>query len=159
MPADRATISLRHLRRIVVEAKQAFPTECCGLLLGHMQNQQVHIVRPLAMHNASAEPELGFEFDAREQLLAYRGADAEGLEILGHYHSHPNGRVGPSPTDLELARARLDRGFWLIVAVKAGEFVDASLWRLAGHPGNFEQIKLVTVSGPGNDSRDHSVPF
>ncbi len=96
------------------------------------------------MRNAGAKPELGFEFDAREQLRAYREAETAGLEIVGHYHSHPNARAGPSPTDLQIARERYDRGLWLIIAIAQGKFIDASLWQLRGEPGEFVRVQLDT---------------
>ena len=128
------------LAAIVKAAEGAFPAECCGLLLGKRAPHGWNVLQVRPMRNAGEEPERGFAFEAREQLRAYREADAAGLEVLGNYHSHPNARRGPSPTDLQLARERMDRGLWLILAVAEGAFVDASLWQLRGDPGEFQRI-------------------
>jgi proteasome lid subunit RPN8/RPN11 len=41
--------------------------------------------------------------DAREQLQALEQIDAEGLELLAIFHSHPRGPAVPSVTDIEEA--------------------------------------------------------
>ncbi len=144
MKTDRATLSSEQLSAVVREAETAFPQECCGLLFGQRTEEGWQIARAYAMCNASAKPELGFEFDAREQLRAYREAEAADWEIVGHYHSHPNARAGPSPTDLQIARERYDRALWLILAIAQGRFIDASLWQLRGEPGEFQRVELDT---------------
>lgn len=142
MNTDSALLSAEHLTAVIQEAEAAYPAECCGLLLGMRGEAGWHIATPRALRNASANPNHGFEFDPREQLRVYREADNFGEEIVGHYHSHPNARQGPSPTDLKLARDRGDRGLWLILAVSEGKFVDASLWQLCGEPGEFCRVRL-----------------
>ena len=144
MKTDRATLSSEQRVALIREAEAAFPQECCGLLFGQRTEEGWQIVRAYTMRNAGAKPELGFEFDAREQLRAYREAETAGLEIVGHYHSHPNARAGPSPTDLQIARERYDRGLWLIIAIAQGKFIDASLWQLRGEPGEFVRVQLDT---------------
>ncbi len=140
MRPERAKLKAEHLALFAQEAEAAFPAECCGLLLGERTPQAWNILKVCALHNAGADPERGFAFEAREQLRAQREADAAGLEILGNYHSHPNGRRGPSPTDLQLARERMDRSLWLILTVAGGKFVEASLWQLRGEPGEFQRL-------------------
>ena len=142
MMLERALIANEQLAAIVKEAEAAFPQECCGLLFGQRTPQGWHILHARPLRNADAKPEKGFEFEAREQLQAQREADAAGLEILGNYHSHPNDRRGPSPTDLQIARERWDRGLWLILALAEAKFVEASLWQLRGEPGEFQRLAL-----------------
>lgn len=140
MALERVIISPDHLQALVQEAEEAFPRESCGLLFGKKTEASWLLLQLRPMRNISPQPEAGFEFDNREQLSAMREADAAGYEILGHYHSHPNGRRGPSPTDLQLARTRLDNGLWLIVAVAAKKWIDTSAWQLRGEPGEFVRI-------------------
>jgi len=146
MKTEQAELTAEHLAAMKQAAEAAYPAECCGLLLGTPSATGWRILAVPALRNASATPEFGFEFDAREQLRAYRAADAAGLEVLGNYHSHPNARRGPSPTDLQFARARFDRGLWFILAVAAGQCVEASLWQLQGEPGEFRRIAYAIVS-------------
>lgn len=146
MALDRVIISSSHLQDLAQEAEAAFPRECCGLLFGKKDEASWRFQQLRPMRNVSLQPERGFEFDVREQLHAMREADAAGYEILGHYHSHPNARRGPSPTDLQLARTRLDNGLWVIVAVAAGQWLDTSVWQLRGAPGEFVRIPFVENS-------------
>lgn len=149
MKREIAVIAADTLAALVKQAEAAFPQECCGLLLGTRTAGGWHLARVQAMRNASRTPEQGFEFDAVEQLRAYRTAEAAGWEILGHYHSHPNGRRAPSPTDLRLATERSDRGLWMILAVAHGRFLDASLWQLSGEAAAFQRVVMETKTSSG----------
>ena len=140
-----ASITKKDLLHIIAQAEQAYPEECCGLLLGNNDDKEFQVTGALVLKNVSAEPEKGFEFDPREQLAAYRSAQAVDVEVIGHYHSHPNARCGPSPTDLKIARERFDNGLWLILAIDKGKFIDASLWQLQGQPGQFIRVELLTI--------------
>jgi proteasome lid subunit RPN8/RPN11 len=153
MTFEFATLSAAQLATLIKEAETAFPAECCGLLLGKQTQPGWYIERVRVIRNASAKPELGFEFESSEQLRVYREADEAGLEILGNYHSHPNDRRGPSPTDLQLARERSDRSLWLILAVANGKFTEASLWQLQDEPGEFQRINFLTEKNAATELR------
>ena len=146
MIVDRVSLFAEQLDQLVAAAERAFPEECCGLLFGNKPGSAWQILAIRPMRNASKRPRAGFEFDAGEQLRAYRDADAAGLELLGHYHSHPNARAGPSPTDLQLAQTRMDHDLWLILAVESGKCSDFSVWQLHEEPGVFERVELCLLN-------------
>lgn len=108
--------------QIAFEARAIFPRECCGLLEGarlegNIVVDTVHPTRNVAQENDR------FEIDPAEQFALIRAARERKHEILGCYHSHPNGREGPSPRD---AQNGSDDGFvWLIAALtkKSGPVV------------------------------------
>jgi proteasome lid subunit RPN8/RPN11 len=106
------------LQRLLREAEQALPHECCGLLLG--QGTRIDEVRPTA--NVHPTPTTHFEIEPQALVDAHRAARRGGLPILGYYHSHPNGRGEPSATDR--ANTAGDRRVWAIVA--GG---DVTFWR------------------------------
>jgi proteasome lid subunit RPN8/RPN11 len=58
----------------------------------------------------------GFEIDPVKPCCApHRNVRAQGRHVIGHYHSHPNGRAEPSrPRDA--ARAVENGQIWLIIA-------------------------------------------
>lgn len=116
------------------EAALAHPRECCGLLLG--QGGRIGLAQPAA--NVHAEPERHFEIDPVALIAAHKAERAGGLTVLGYYHSHPNGRVDPSPHDR--AAASGDGRVWAIVA--AGE---VRLWR--DSPAGFEALPLRLADG------------
>lgn len=98
------------LATLLKEATKAHPRECCGLLLG----QGARIDRALPAANVHAEPERHFEIDPAALIAAHRAAREGGPQVLGYYHSHPNGRAEPSSEDIAMAE-RAGR-FWAIIA-------------------------------------------
>ena len=72
--------------------------ECCGLLAGR-DGVITHI---FPATNALASPK-AYEIAPRELFQLFRMLRAEGLEHLGHYHSHLFSENFPSPTDIEQA--------------------------------------------------------
>ena len=98
---------------LIKEAAKAHPVECCGLLLG--RGGTVEIAVPAA--NVHPDPARHFEIDPAALITAHRAARAGGLQVLGYYHSHPNGRAEPSATDA--AQASGDGRIWAIVAASA----------------------------------------
>jgi desampylase len=95
---------------LLEEARLAHPRECCGLLLG--KGHRLALARPAA--NVHPDPERHFEIDPKALIAAHRAMRAGGLEILGYYHSHPNGHAEPSATDRDTASG--DGRIWAIVA-------------------------------------------
>ncbi len=99
---------------MLAHLEACLPNEGCGLLAG--QAGIVHEVIPIP--NAAASP-VRFRMDPREQLRALDAIDEKGWELLGIFHSHPAGPVGPSVTDVaEAAYSAVyvicsrDRGSW-----------------------------------------------
>ena len=99
--------------QILSEAEVALPRECCGLIEGARGGTAVQATGLHSARNLSPEPDR-FEIDPADHFAALRAARTKGREIVGCYHSHPNGRAEPSPRDREGAA---ERGFiWLIAA-------------------------------------------
>jgi len=109
---------MQTMRRHV--AAQA-PLEACGLLAG----KQNSVETVLRVRNAEQSP-VRFRMDAQEQYNAFMWMEANDLDLLGIFHSHPSGPETVSPTDI--AEAAYDvvnviwshtkqnwkvRGFWI----------------------------------------------
>lgn len=92
------------------EATKAHPRECCGLLLG--QGARIERVVPAA--NVHPDPERHFEIDPAALIAAHRAARSGGAQVLGYYHSHPNGRAEPSAEDIAMAEQA--GRIWAIIA-------------------------------------------
>ena len=117
MTASRLFIPPKTLAQIEREARSAFPRECCGLLEGTRADDALHVLKIHPAQNLSTESDR-FEIDPRDQIRLMRELRGTGREVVGCYHSHPNGREEPSPRDLQSAA---EPGFvWLIAAVDAG---------------------------------------
>ncbi len=91
------------LRAIEDHARDAYPEECCGFLLGTPgEPKKVLEVRP-AKNVVETNRQRRYVIDPREILAAERDASRAGREILGFYHSHPNHPAAPSDFDLSHA--------------------------------------------------------
>ena len=104
------------------EAKAAFPRECCGLIEGLRARDRIEAV---VLHPAPNLSEAAdrFEIDPAVQFAALRAARASGREIVGCYHSHPNGAAEPSERDRAGAG---EEGFvWVIAGAGLRAFVYA----------------------------------
>lgn len=124
-------ISSALLDQLLAEAEAAHPNECCGILLGN--SERIDAILPAA--NIHPEPATHFEIDPQTLVDAHRASRAGGPQVLGYYHSHPNGRPEPSATDAAMAAG--DGMVWAIVA--AGR---VAFWR-SGDAG-FEELPYVT---------------
>ena len=103
--------------QIAEEARAAFPRECCGLIEGTREGEDVRVAALHPTANFSAAPD-GFEIDPSAHIRLLRTLRGTGREIVGCYHSHPNGR--PEPSERDRASGG-DQGFvWLIAALHDG---------------------------------------
>ena len=116
------------------EAALAHPAECCGLLLG--QGGRIEVAVPAA--NVHSDPLQHFEIDPKVLIDRHKQAREGGPQVLGYYHSHPNGRAEPSAEDIVMAE-RAGR-IWAIIA--AG---DVLFWR--DGPTGFEPLSSRVVDG------------
>jgi proteasome lid subunit RPN8/RPN11 len=96
--------------QILAEAAKAAPEECCGLLLGRPGT----IEAAAPARNIATDRTRSFEIDPAVLLRTHREARGDGRQVIGHYHSHPNGRAEPSKRDA--ARAVENGQLWLIIA-------------------------------------------
>lgn len=115
-------------------AAMAHPYEACGLLLG--RGERVDTAVPTA--NVAPDPARHFEIDPAVLLTAHKAARGGGDQVLGYFHSHPNGLTRPSATDA--ASAAHDGRIWAIVA-NGG----ITVWRDA--PSGFEPLFYTVEAG------------
>jgi proteasome lid subunit RPN8/RPN11 len=125
------------LRGVFAHARDSFPHECCGYLVGPRGGQSV--TAAVRCTNVDPHPATGYGIDGRELLDFARTFEAH-MPARVLYHSHPNGRAYFSPRDRELAGGYpvqhlvvgLDEHEVVEVALFAavdGDFVE--VWRLA----------------------------
>lgn len=106
---------------LLAAARAAFPQEACGILLGERRAGREHITAMHAARNVHSAPQTHFEIDPQALIDAHRAARAPGAtQVIGYYHSHPNGHPEPSPTDR--AQSARDGTIWAIVAGDTVQF-------------------------------------
>lgn len=123
------------LDRIVAHAVEDLPNECCGLLIGTAET-----IEDASRARNTKRSRTRFEVEPADHFAAIRRARAAGMQVIGAYHSHPNGPSGPSETD----RARLtDPAMFHIIVSLAHGTRTVRAFRLT--QGNFTPLELVPV--------------
>lgn len=130
------------LAAVRAAAEAAYPHECCGLLIGRREGEDVAVTRIAPSANLAAEPARRFEIDPQLWLDLVHALEASGEEVVGCYHSHPDHPAEPSPRDL--ADAWGEGAVWLIVAVEAGRAAAQGAFRFREAGGaRFETLVIV----------------
>jgi proteasome lid subunit RPN8/RPN11 len=141
---------------IAAHAEQTYPDECVGLLIGLIDGDQKQVRSAYAVPNrwegqvTLAETDNPtsqrdrFYLDPRDYLRADRAARAEGLDILGCYHSHPDWPAEPSERDRAGAEGiGGGTGFsFMIQSVRSGQASDLQSWLLVDDGSRFEAEPL-----------------
>jgi proteasome lid subunit RPN8/RPN11 len=123
--ARRVVVRAAAVETIRRHAREAYPFECCGALVG--REAVIEEAWPLA--NVTAEgPRRRFLVSAEDYRRAEARARERGWDLVGFYHSHPDHPAQPSQYDLDHAWPVFA---YLIVSVPNGEPADLTSWRLA----------------------------
>jgi proteasome lid subunit RPN8/RPN11 len=109
-----------------------YPDETCGLLVGRTTRGRTEVLRATRARNLNRERARDrYDLDPADFLAADLQARAEGLEIVGVWHSHPDHPAQPSETD----RAAAWEGWsYVIVEVTSRGVAALRSWRLEGQP-------------------------
>jgi len=126
---------------IRAHAREEYPHECCGALIGTEENgrRTVHYVLRLANERVD-ERERRYFISPQQVLMAERKARADGMLLLGYYHSHPDHPALPSEYDRSHAFPWYT---YLIVSVRKGEPAEAQAWLLCEDRSQFDEQPIV----------------
>lgn len=116
----------------------SYPYEGCGLLLGRAADGHnvVVAVRPMAnVWPVEEEKPERFRIDANAWRDTELDAMAEGLDVVGVFHSHPDHPPVASPRDL--AWASWPGYSYLITEVAGGQPTHSRSWQLAEDRSGF----------------------
>lgn len=111
--------------RLLAMAAASPGREICGLLFGTAAS----IDDAMLCDNIADDPSTTFEIDPRALITAHRAMRDGGPRLIGHFHSHPNGRAEPSNRDADAAAS--DGMLWLIIAsdtLHLWRAVDGGAW-------------------------------
>lgn len=114
------TLTANQAAHLVRLAEAAYPREACALLVGLEAEARWLVSEIVEGANVSTAPEQEFEFDPAVQIGLLRRLRESGSKerLIGHFHSHPNGRAEPSTKDAAMAND--PSLLWLISAVTEG---------------------------------------
>jgi len=110
-------------------AIQAYPGECCGILLGQEdEGGQRTVSIAVPSRNAyQGDQSDRFLIDPLDQIAADRRARGESLDVLGFFHSHPDHGLYFSETDLKNSWPWYSN---IVLSVRKGEFSEAGAFRV-----------------------------
>lgn len=89
----------------------------------------------LAVTNQAQSP-VRYVMEPREQLRAFEWIDAQGLDLVGIFHSHPTGPETVSPTDIAEAAYPV---VYIILAPVRGTWHTRGFWI---EDGKFDEVTL-----------------
>lgn len=134
-------------QRIEAEGVAAFPNECCGILIGRelmdgSPRRVVDRVEPGKNVFEADERYHRFSIDPLIQLKAEKAAEAEGRQVLGFYHSHPDHPARPSEYDRQHAWPFYS---YVIVSILAKRPEDMTSWVLNDQTEQFDRQEIVEI--------------
>jgi proteasome lid subunit RPN8/RPN11 len=138
----------RHADEMRRQAEAEYPHECCGLLLGRMDEggakRVVELLPVLNAREAEARHNRSL-ITPEEYLRGERHARARRLDVIGNYHSHPDHPAVPSEFDREHAWPVWS---YVIISVRQGAAADLRSWELEADRSRFNEEELTQRSEP-----------
>jgi proteasome lid subunit RPN8/RPN11 len=109
---------------MVAHAQATFPDECCGVMVGKIDGDQKQVTTAIALENAyKGKQEDRYEIRPEDLLAADKNARAQGLDLIGIFHSHPDCNAYFSKTDLENSCPWYS---FVVLSIKGGKFDHAN---------------------------------
>ena len=127
---------------IVEHAKETYPNECCGILIGNSMTEKKVFYVQMATNLNKERAFDRYVMDPTEIYLADKEARSQSLELMGFYHSHPDHPDRPSEYDREMGQAGYS---YIIVSVNKGTDVSVKSWSFKkdDEPFKEEAIRLT----------------
>jgi len=111
---------------MVSHARTTYPNECCGAMLGVVDDGVKTVSEALPLENAFAGAQATrYELRPEDLLAADRAARARNMDLIGIYHSHPDCDAYFSETDLKNSCPWYS---FVVLSVRKGEFHHANSW-------------------------------
>lgn len=113
-------------RQMVEHARATYPNECCGAMIGRVDDGQklVRVALPLANAYEGAQ-QARYELRPEDLLHADREARGRNMDLVGIYHSHPDCGAYFSETDLKNSCPWYS---FVVLSIQKGEFDHANSW-------------------------------
>lgn len=141
-------ISETLLEEIKRHAEAEYPHECCGLLIGRIEDEgRTRVVSETYPVKNSWE-----ESPQHDRMLiapndyarAERKAGRRGLGVVGDYHSHPDHPAIPSQFDLE--HSPWPTMSYIVVSVEKGRATALRSWEIAEDHSKFNEEEILKGS-------------
>ena len=116
--------------------EQTYPHECCGVLLGRIDDDGVkHVLAVVQCENQRSDSlHNRYSIDPRQLVRIQREAREHDQDIVGFYHSHPDHPARWSPTDL--TEAHWTGCSYVITSVMNALATETNSFNLIGDDGS-----------------------
>jgi [CysO sulfur-carrier protein]-S-L-cysteine hydrolase len=94
-------------------AKKSLPLECCALLLGKKNTEnlgEISVNDVISVKNNDSSP-ISFSVDPDDLLKGYHISESRNLHVVGIFHSHP---AEPFPSSIDKSYMKINPVVWLI---------------------------------------------
>jgi proteasome lid subunit RPN8/RPN11 len=147
-------VNKKQIEQIYLHARNTYPEECCGLLLGRIEAGDKCVTQVCETENSwdakliddlpitSGDKRDRFTIDPKVMLHIQKEARDRNLIIVGVYHSHPDHSAIPSEHDRAIAWQQYS---YLIVSLQQGHIADLRSWTL-DETHQFQAEEIVTTS-------------
>jgi proteasome lid subunit RPN8/RPN11 len=125
-----------HFAAIVAHAREAAPSECCGLMGGSDDGLTKSIYR---LRNVADHPHIAYEAAPEELFAAQREMRERAERLLVIYHSHPRA-LDPAPSDTDTRLAYYPEATYLIVAL-GGESPIVRAFKISESQQSWEMVE------------------
>ena len=125
--------------------EETYPHECCGALLGHIQEDSREVREIIRTANMKGDSQDRYSIAPTDLIRIVRESREKGFDIVGFYHSHPDQPAQPSHTDV--AEAYWFNRAYVITSVKKGKADVTNAFSLLGNEEKkyFAQEKIQVV--------------
>lgn len=125
--------------------EETYPHECCGVLLGHFEDDgSKTVTRAVPCGNTREDsPHNRYNIDPKELVRIQREGRQHGEDIVGFYHSHPDHPAQWSPTDL--AEAHWIGCSYVITSVEKRKAARTNSFELEGADENDKRLSNETL--------------
>lgn len=124
---------------IVDHARAGDPEEVCGIFGGEFDDEESLATASHRTENAASEPRTEYAIDPEEQFAVMGAIEDGGQDVVGFYHSHPQGP--PRPSDTDRARATWD-GYSYVIVTLGGTHPYVGSWRWTGEGFSQEVVAV-----------------
>src|SRR5450631_3165415 len=109
---------------MVAHARQTYPNECCGAMLGSTDGEQKNVRPALPLQNAFEGAQAArYELRPEDLLAADKAARERNMDLIGIYHSHPDCDAYFSATDLKNSCPWYS---FVVLSIQKGQFHHAN---------------------------------
>jgi proteasome lid subunit RPN8/RPN11 len=125
-------LTRHHYDSLRQHGEETYPDECCGILLGYIDEDGTRVVTSTARagNTRTDSAHNRYNIDPKELVRIQREGRERGEDIVGFYHSHPDHPALWSSTDL--AEAHWFGCSYVITSVENGKAALTNSFELTG---------------------------